>query len=188
MTNMNDIRASIMNDAATLNDESLCRTLSDTDETWEVLKTIANDDNFYPTTLRVNKSGHQRTDVSTMKANIARRNQLKGWIANESEAFANDLFKEIYLAELDALDAYAMHAVLKLYDADATILNHVANVKKELRDAAKARMAEAASKRRATLEEKKKEGEKARKAHETLMALVAEGKVDESYLDMLDAA
>lgn len=189
MTTANEIRAIALEDAANIGDQMLVDMMNDTEAAWNAVRTIAGDENYLPVVLKENNSGNPRTDVSTMKANLARRKQLLGWISNEKDlnTSAQAVFRGLYESELALLDVYAISAVLALYKEDATILNYIFSTRAKYEKAHKANRSEgakkAAEKRKVTMENRKREFEEARKAKSVLEALIAQGIIDPEALN-----
>ena len=189
MTTANEIRAIMLKNAADCADEKLVAVLNDSVATWEVIRTIAYDENYLPVVLKENNSGNPRTNVSTMKANLARRNQLVGWIANENAlGFGRTFFIELYEDEVAILDAYAALTVCELFTEDNTVLNYVFSLKAEREEARKANRSEAAKKaagkRKETVAKRKREFEEAKRAKMILDALIAQGSIDPDEFDL----
>lgn len=184
MTTANELRAIALEDAVNIGDQMLIDVMSDTQAAWDAIRTIAADENYLPVVLKENNSGNPRTDVSTMKANLARRKQLVGWIANEQDlnSGAQTVFKAIYESELALLDVYAISVVLALYKEDGTILNYIFSTRAKREETRKAKRSEgakkAAEKRKVTMAERKREFEEAQKAKNVLEALIAQGVID----------
>lgn len=194
MTTFNDVRASVLNAAAALDDEKLTATLKDVEASWEMIEAVSGDENYLPTVLKENNSKNNRTNVFTMKANLARRKQLAGWIENEQQLGGcyGELYGSIYKSELELLDAYALSTVLALYEEDGTILNYIETVKAKAESAKKENRKEGAkkgaAKRKETMAKRKREFEEAQEAKRILEALIAQGNVDLSALDLKEPA
>lgn len=191
MSTVSMIKNNSINEATAFDNESLNEVMQNIDKAWGVIETISTADAFYPTILKENKA-YPRTDVSTMKANLARRKQLIGWIDNESDIDAASEYYALYCEELALLDAYALATIVRLYKDDQTILNYVSSAQQEAKEAKEAKRREtvqkAIAKRKETIATRKREAEEAKRDQELLKALIANGFVDEDILSEIKCA
>ena len=124
--NANTFMSSIMDKAEKINNEKLIETLNDIEKTWNVINIIASEENYLPVVISDGASKRNRTDVSTMRENLARWNKLNKWIEQEKEfgGKRKNPYLRIYLEERALLDAYAQNTLMLLYESDNTILNY----------------------------------------------------------------
>lgn len=110
----------------------------DVHNAWDAIELLAGSAEFIPyvigednqTKVKRGKT-NVRTDVTTIKANIRRRNQLRSWIMDEVDTKYGDFYK----AELEILNAYAFKVLIDMLDINPDILDDINKLRQEKLDA-----------------------------------------------------
>lgn len=141
MLNLNDVfaeaRAIAKADAA-LKVWTKADLFGDINNAWEAIEILAGNSDFVPYVIGESnqakaKQGKAkvRTDATTIKANVRRRNQLRSWINDEVDT----KYGEFYEAELQILDAYAFKTLIDMMDIYPDFLNDINKIRQEKADA-----------------------------------------------------
>lgn len=141
MLNLNDVfaeaRAIAKADAA-LKVWTKADLFGDINNAWEAIEILAGNSDFVPYVIGESnqakvKQGKAkvRTDATTIKANVRRRNQLRSWISDEVDT----KYGEFYEAELQILDAYAFKTLMDMMDIYPDFLNDINKIRQEKADA-----------------------------------------------------